>query len=318
MSFTYRGLQATLERHIVTGEEVDRQIERLRQQNPRIAHVDNRPTENGDEVVLDYAGFCDGVQFPGGTAQMQTLVLGSGTFIPGFEEQLLDKVPGEEVVVKVMFPSQYHSADLAGKAAEFRCKLHEIRVKTQYELDDVFAREVGGCETFAEMREKMAQSLQAYTDERGEMDLQDRLLRQAADTLDFTPSEKQIEAEVGEQIQNLSAQLAQQGLTLEMYCQFMNTTEEKLREDARGNAVASVRIQAAIEQVVYTEQLEASKEEIGQAMAVIARQNHMTLEQLKPYVDAEFEAAVVRSVLTTKVMKLIRDAAQIQEIVSEK
>ena len=318
MSFTYRGLRATLERHIVTGEEIDRQIERLRQQNPRIAHVDNRPTENGDEVVLDYAGFCDGVQFPGGTAQMQTLVLGSGTFIPGFEEQLLDKVPGEEVVVKVMFPTQYHSADLAGKAAEFRCKLHEIRVKTQYELDDVFAREVGGCETFTEMREKMGQSLQAYTDERGEMDLQDRLLRQAADTLDFTPSEKQIEAEVGEQIQNLSAQLAQQGLTLEMYCQFMNTTEEKLREDARGNAVASVRIQAAIEQVVYTEQLEASKEEIGQAMAVIARQNHMTLEQLKPYVDAEFEAAVVRSVLTTKVMKLIRDAAQIQEIVSEK
>ena len=318
MSFTYRGLQATLERHIVTGEEVDRQIERLRQQNPRIAHVDNRPTENGDEVVLDYAGFCDGVQFPGGTAQMQTLVLGSGTFIPGFEEQLLDKVPGEEVVVKVMFPSRYHSADLAGKAAEFRCKIHEIRVKTQYELDDVFAREVGGCETFAEMREKMAQSLQAYTDERGEMDLQDRLLHQAADTLEFTPSEKQIEAEIGEQIQNLSAQLAQQGLTLEMYCQFMNTTEEKLREDARGNAVASVRIQAAIEQVVYTEQLEASKEEVGQAMAVIARQNHMTLEQLKPYVDAEFEAAVVRSVLTTKVMKLIRDAAQIQEIVSEK
>ena len=318
MSFTYRGLKATLDRHIVTGEEVDRQIERLRQQNPRIAHVDNRPTENGDEVVLDYAGFCDGVQFPGGTAQMQTLVLGSGTFIPGFEEQLLDKVPGEEVVVKVMFPSQYHSADLAGKAAEFRCKIHEIRVKTQYELDDVFAKEVGGCDTFAEMREKMSQSLQAYTDERGEMDLQDRLLRQAADTLEFKPSEKQIEAEVGEQIQNLSAQLAQQGLTLEMYCQFMNTTEEKLREDARGNAEASVRIQAAIEQVVYNENLEATKEEIGQALAVIARQNNMTLEQLKPYVDAEFEAAVVRSVLTSKVMKLIRDAAEIEEIVGEK
>jgi len=313
MSFTYRGLKATLDRHIVTGEEVDRQIERLRQQNPRIAHVDNRPTENGDEVVLDYAGFCNGVQFPGGTAEKQTLVLGSGTFIPGFEEQLLDKVPGEEVVVKVMFPSQYHSADLAGKAAEFRCRIHEIRIKTQYELDDVFAKEVGGCETFAEMREKLGQSLQAYTDERGEMDLQDRLLRQAADTLEFTPSEKQIEAEVGEQIQNLSAQLAQQGLTLEMYCQFMNTTEEKLRQDARGNAEASVRIQAAIEQVVYNENMEATREEIGQAMAIIARQNNMTLEQLKPYVDAEFEAAVVRSVLTSKVMKLIRDAADIEE-----
>ena len=313
MSFTYRGLKATLDRHIVTGEEIDRQIERLRQQNPRIAHVDNRPTESGDEVVLDYAGFCGGVQFPGGTAEKQTLVLGSGTFIPGFEEQLLDKVPGEEVVVKVMFPTQYHAADLAGKAAEFRCKIHEIRVKTQYELDDTFAKEVGGCETFAEMREKLGQSLQAYTDERGEMDLQDRLLRQAAATLEFKPSEKQIEAEMGEQIQNLTAQLAQQGLTLEMYCQFMNTTEEKLREDARGNAEASVRIQAAIEQVVYNENLEATKEEIGQAMAIIARQNNMTLEQLKPYVDAEFEAAVVRSVLTTKVMKLIRDSAEVTE-----
>ena len=96
-----------------------------------------------------------------------------------------------------------------------------------------------------------------------------------------------------------------------MYCQFMNTTEEKLREDARGNALVSVKIQAAIEQVVYTEQLEASKEEIGQAMAVIARQNHMTLEQLKPYVDAEFHAAVVRSVLTSKAMKLVRDEADV-------
>ena len=318
MSFTYRGLKAALEHHIVTEAEIDQQLEQVRQQNPRVVRVNDRPTQNGDEVVLDYAGFCDGVQFPGGTAENQTLVLGSGAFIPGFEEQLLDKVPGEEVVVKVMFPAQYHAAELAGKAAEFRCKIHEIRVKTQYELDDVFAREVGGCETFAEMREKLGQSLQAYTDERGEMDLQDRLLRQAADTLEFTPSEQQIEGEIEEQIRNLIAQLNQQGLTLEMYCSFMNTTEQKLREDARGNAVASVKIQAAIEQVVYSEQMEASREEVAQAMAVIARQNHMTLEQLKPYVDAEFEAAVVRSVLTDKVMKLIRDCAEIEEIGGEK
>ena len=99
MSFTYKGLKAVLERHIVTDAEVDRQIERLQQQNPRIAEVTDRAAQNGDEVVLDYAGFCDGEQFAGGTAEKQTLVLGSGQFIPGFEEQLLDKVPGEEVVV---------------------------------------------------------------------------------------------------------------------------------------------------------------------------------------------------------------------------
>ena len=314
MAFTYRGLKAEYDRHIVTPEEIQRQLVRLQQQNPRIAVITDRPTENGDEVVLDYAGFCDGVQFSGGTAEKQTLVLGSGSFIPGFEEQLLDKVVGEEVSVKVMFPSQYHAPDLAGKAAEFKCKIHEIRVKTAYELDDTFAREVGGCETMAEMEARKGESLQAYTDQRGEMDLQDRLLRMAADTLEFDPSEQQIEAEINEQIQNLSAQLAQQGLSLEMYCQFMSTTEEALRADARANAVASVRIQAAIELIASLENMEASKEEIGQAVAVIARQNNMTTEELKPYYDAEFEAAVVRSVLTSKVMKLIRDSAEISQI----
>ena len=314
MSFTYRGLKAQLERHIVTGEEIDRQIQRLQQQTPRIAHIDNRPTENGDEVVLDYAGFCDGVQFPGGTAQNQSLVLGSGMFIPGFEEQLLDKVPGEEVVVKVTFPTEYHAPDLAGKEAEFRCKLHQIRVKTEYDLDDTFAKEVGGVDTFAEMHQRLGESLQAYTDQRGEMELQDRLIRQAAETLEFAPNEAQIEAELDEQMQNMSAQLAQQGLTLEMYCQFMNTTEEKLRADARAGAEVSVRVQAAIELIVEMEQLEASEDEVGQAVAIIARQNNMTVEQLKPYYDAEFEAAVVRSVLTSKVMKLIRDAAEVEEI----
>ena len=312
MSFTYRGLKAKIERHLITSEEVDQHLHRLQQQNPRIAIVTDRPTEQGDEVVLDYAGYCDGVQFPGGTAENQTLVLGSGAFIPGFEEQLLDKVCEEKVVVKVTFPEQYHAEDLAGKDAEFHCTIHQIRVKTAYELDDTFAREVGGCDTFEEMRVKLAESLQAYTDERGEMDLQDRLLRQAAETLEFEPTEKQIEAELDEQLKNLEAQLAQQGLTLDMYCQFLNTSREKLREDARGNAVVSVKVQAAIEQIVAIEELTASQQEMGEAMAVIARQNRMTVEQLKPYVDAEFTAAVERSVLTSKVMKLIRDAAVIE------
>ena len=312
MSFTYRGLKAKNERHLITSEEVDQHLHRLQQQNPRIAIVTDRPTEQGDEVVLDYAGYCDGVQFPGGTAENQTLVLGSGAFIPGFEEQLLDKVCEEKVVVKVTFPEQYHAEDLAGKDAEFHCTIHQIRVKTAYELDDTFAKEIGGCDTFEEMRVKLAESLQAYTDERGEMDLQDRLMRQAAETLEFEPTEKQIEAELDEQLKNLEAQLAQQGLTLDMYCQFLNTTREKLREDARGNAVVSVKVQAAIEQIVAIEELTASQQEMGEAVAVIARQNRMTVEQLKPYVDAEFTAAVERSVLTSKVMKLIRDAAVIE------
>ena len=313
MSFVYRGLKAALNRHTVTDAEIDRQMERLQQQYPRIAVIKDRPTQSGDEVVLDYAGFCNGEQFAGGTAEKQTLVLGSGTFIPGFEEQLLDKVPGEKVTVHVTFPEQYHSAELAGKAAEFRCVIHEIRVKTAYELDDVFAKEVGGCDTFDQMRKRLGESLQNYSDERGEMDLQDRLLRQAAETLEFKPSEQQLSTELDNQMDNLKAQLAQQGLTIEMYCSFMNTTEEKLREDARADAEVSVRLQAAIETIVEIENLEATEEEIGQAVALIARRNNMTLEQLKPYYDAQFEAAVRRSVLSGKVMGLIREAAEVTE-----
>ena len=311
MSFVYRGLTAVLDHHTVTEAEAEHQLRLLQQQTPRIQEVNDRPTQNGDEVVLDYAGFCDGEQFAGGTAQSQTLVLGSGTFIPGFEEQLLDKVPGEEVDVHVTFPEQYHSEALAGKAAVFKCKIHAIRIKSVYEMDDTFAKEVGGCENMETMREKMRVHLQNYSDERGEMELQEVLIRKAADTLEFEPSEEQIQAEMDEQMQNLNAELSQRGVNLQMYCQFMNTTEEKLRADTRANAIASVRVQAAIEQIIALENLEATQEEIGEAIAVIARQNRMTVEQLKPYYDAEFEAAVVRSVLTSKAMKLVRDEADV-------
>ena len=311
MSFEYRGLTAVLDHHTVTEAEAEHQLRRLLETTPRIQEVNDRPTQNGDEVVLDYAGFCDGVQFPGGTAQFQTLVLGSGTFIPGFEEQLLDKVPGEEVSVFVTFPEQYHSADLAGKAAEFKCKIHAIRIKSAYEMDDVFAKEVGGCENLEQMKEKMRAYLQNYSDEQGEMQLQEVLMRKAADTLEFTPTEEQIQEEMEEQMQNLSAQLAQQGVNLQMYCQFMNTTEEKLRADTLANAIAAVRVRATIDKIVELENLEATEEEMAEAIAVIARQNRMSVEQLKPYIDADFEAAVTRSVLTSKAMKLVRDEADV-------
>ena len=313
MSFTYKGLRGKLERHIVTDEEVDRNLQRLLQQNPRIAEITDRPTEQGDEVILDYAGFCNGVQFAGGTAQKQSLVLGSGMFIPGFEEQLLDKVPGEEVVVNVTFPAAYHSEELAGKEAQFHCKIHSIRVKTPYELDDVFAKEVGNCENLAEMRQKLQQSLQGYADERGEMDLQDSLLRQAAETLELTVSDKILADAVEEQLQNLRAQLAQQGLTLEMYCQFMATTPEQLREDLRPQAEFAIRSRAAIDEIVMAENLEATQEDIAQALALIARHNNITLDQLKEQYDAALEQAVINSVLTGKAMQLIRAAAIVEE-----
>ena len=309
MEFTYKGLEAQTNAYTVSGEEVERQLQRLLQQNPRITPVMDRPTRSGDEVVLDYAGFCNGEQFAGGTAEMQTLVLGSGMFIPGFEEQLIDKMPGEEVLVKVTFPQQYHSEDLAGKEAEFRCKLHEIRVKTAYELDDTFAQEVGGCYTMEEMREKMLEEMQVYADKRGEMDLQERLLQQAADTLEFTATQEQLDTAVEEQMQNLQAQLAQQGLNLDMYCSFLKTTPDALREDARPAAEAALRKDAAVRKIIELEKLEVEDKEIEDALNIICRQNGMSLEQLMGYCTPEFEEAVTHSLLTGKVMGIIRENA---------
>ena len=313
MSFTYRGLQATLERHIITEEEVQQHIQRLIAENPRIEAVTDRAAQLGDEVILDYAGFCDGEQFAGGTAEMQSLTLGSGMFIPGFEEQLVGAGVGEEVSVLVTFPTEYHAPNLAGKAAEFKCRIHEIRLSTPYEADDTFAKEFAKCESFQEFHDKLAKSMQEYVDYRGEMDLQDRLMKMAVETFEFTPSEEQVQQEMDEQIDTLKAQLQQEGLNMDMYCSFMNTTEAQLREDSRANAVASVRSQAAIEHIVAAENLVAEENEINQAVALVCQQNNMTLEQLKPYYDAEFESAIVRHVLTSKVLKLIRDTAVITE-----
>ena len=312
MSFTYRGLKATLDRHIVTDAEIDRQMERLQQQYPRVAVIQDRPTQSGDEVVLDYAGFCGEEQFEGGTAQNQTLVLGSGSFIPGFEEQLLNKDCGEEVTVLVTFPTEYHAQDLAGKDAKFICKIHEIRVKTPYQLDDTFAKEVGGCESLAEMEEKMRQNMQNFVDQRGEMDLQDQLLRKAAETLDFTADKDALDKAAEEQMKAMEAQLAQQGLSLEMYCSFMSTTPEKLKEDAYPAAEAALRTQAAVEEIAKLENIQITEAEKGEAIELIAQQNGITVEQLSQYYSPEFEKALANSILTTKVMQLIRDNAIIK------
>ena len=312
MSFTYKGLSAELSRHTVTTEEIDRYMQHLADQNPRIEEITDRATKLGDEVVLDYAGFCDGEQFAGGTAEMQTLTLGSGMFIPGFEEQLVDKMPGDEVSVHVTFPEQYHSDALAGKAAEFKCKIHQIRVKMPYELNDTFAKEVGGCETFEQMRKQLGDRMQAYADQQNEMGLQDRLLRQAAETLEFTPSEEAVEAAVEDQMQVLQAQLAQQGLNMEMYCQFLGNTMEDVRKEAREQALEMLRIQQTVYEIARLEGLEAQQEEIEQALQLICRQNHITMEQLKAHYDAELEKAVIGNVLTSKVMQVLRENAVIQ------
>ena len=312
MEFIYKGLEAVYDRHLITGEEVEHQLERLRQQTPRIRVISDRSAKLGDELVLDYAGFCGDEQFEGGTAQYQTLTLGSGMFIPGFEEQLVGSNPGEKVTVTVTFPKQYHAENLAGKEARFECVVHEIREKSIFDLDDDFARELN-LENMEQVREKLRESLQQYSDERGQLDLEDQLLRMAARTLDFEPTEEQLEKALDEQMETLSAQLAQQGLNLDMYCQFTGKTMEELRDDSRGEAKQNLILRVTIDRIAELEKVEITAEDTAEALNAVCRQNGITMAQLQEYYDKEFEDAINRSIRMRKVMTLVRENAVLTE-----
>ena len=308
----YKGIHVACPDFVLTEEELRYAYAQAAKQKTETVVVD-RPAQLGDTATIDFTGYLEGVPFDGGAGTDYPLVLGSGSFIPGFEEQLVGAKIGEDVSVLVTFPTEYHAPHLAGKAAEFKCKIHEIRVSTPYQPDDIFAKEFAKCDSFQEFHDKLASSMQDYVDYRGEMDLQDRLLKMAVETFEYEPAAEKVEREMDDQLDTLKAQLAQEGLTMEMYCSFMGTTEAQIREDSRNGAIASLRTQAAIEEIVFLEDLKAEEDEINQAVALVARQNNMTLEQLKPYYDEAFEASIVRHVLTSKVMKLMRDAAVITE-----
>ena len=311
MSFTYLNLQGKLEHVTATAEDIDRQLQRLLQANPRIIPVTGRAAALGDELVLDYAGFSEGVQFPGGTAQMQTLTLGSGMFIPGFEEQLVGANIGDDVTVT--FPTEYHAPELAGKNAEFRCHVHEIRTHDSYQLDDTFAKEIGQCENMEQMRENMGKALQDYYNQRAEQELRWQLMHQAAATVEEQPTDEELDRMVEAQMETLTAQLAQKGLTLEAYCQFTGSDEKKLREDMRPDALEAFRTQKAVEKIAQLENLTVTDEEMNAAIQRICADNHMSAEDLKPYFDNGFLTVVRQQMLRDKATEVVRRSARITQ-----
>ena len=313
MSFTYLNLQGKLEHVTATAEDIDRQLQRLLQANPRIIPVTGRAAALGDELVLDYAGFSEGVQFPGGTAEKQTLTLGSGMFIPGFEEQLVGANIGDDVTVTVTFPTEYHAPELAGKNAEFRCHVHEIRTHDSYQLDDTFAKEIGQCENMEQMRENMGKALQDYYNQRAEQELRWQLMHQAAATVEEQPTDEELDRMVEAQMETLTAQLAQKGLPLEAYCQFTGSDEKKLREDMRPDALEAFRTQKAVEKIAQLENLTVTDEEMDAAIQRICADNHMSAEDLKPYFDNGFLTVVRQQMLRDKATEVVRRSAQITQ-----
>lgn len=313
----YKGLKAVRERFIVPDAQVDRQIDSILENQMKTVPVVGRTAQAGDELVLDYAGEMNGEYFQGGTAEKQTLTLGSNMFIPGFEDQLIGCAVGEERDVQVRFPEKYHAPELAGKAAVFHCKIHEIRLKEKYLPDDEFAKAVGGCDTFADFRAAMKEAMQAYADQQAENDLKDHLMNQICDGSEFEISADQIEAALDLEMKNLENQLARQGLNMDMYCQFMHTSREALREENRADARRNVERQFAVAEIAVAENITPDEEGVARALAQIAQDNNLTIEQLQPYMDEAFQAAVAQSVITEKVLDFLVANAEIETIIKE-
>ena len=313
----YKGFHATLERMTATDAQVNQQIEKLLEQNRKTIVVTDRPSQLDDEVMVDFVGYCDGVAFDGGTAENQPITLGSGTFIPGFEEQLVGRNTGEECEVCVTFPERYPVESLAGREAVFKCRVREIHVKCKYAADDVFARDVGGCESFTALQQAVRSSLQTYIDRQADIDLKNNLMDQVCETVEMKITDEQLQKALDLEMRDLEARLGRQGLNLELYCQFMNKSKDQLREELIPDARKNILRQAAIAQIAELENIVADEASIAEAIDQLCKENNVTIEQLQPFFDEQFQNSIARSVLTDKVLEFIKENSIVETVVRE-
>jgi len=311
----YTGLKATKTVHKVTEAEISEYLEKIRQANTRTEVVTGRPAQDGDEVILDYAGFVGEEQFAGGTAQGQSLTLGSGTFIPGFEEQLVGAEIGQQVDVHVTFPEVYHSADLAGKEAIFKCTIHEIHLKTPYEMDDVFAQNIAGLPTLAEMRAVLGEQMQAAAEEQAYNSLIDELMfNLSKECGDIEVDPRSVEREIDNMLAGMEQQLRQQGLGLEQYLQFTGRSMEELRAAQRDQAEFGARITAALDAIADAEGIEALQEDYDREFELLAAQCGVAPEQVKGFFDEESLEAMGREIRQKKAVSVVLNAAEVTTV----
>lgn len=278
----YKGLEVKEQKIEVTDEEVNEAIEAEREKFAELVIKEEGKVEEGNTVVIDFEGFMDGVAFEGGKGENHSLEIGSGEFIPGFEEQLIGKESGEEVDVEVTFPEEYHAKELAGKDAVFKVKIHEIKVKELPELDDEFAKDVDDeVETLEELKAKKKAQLLEQKEQAAENEKREALIEQAANNAEIDIPEVMIEHEVEHMLQDFKQRLQMQGMTFEMYSQFTGQDEEALKEQMREDAEKRVKVNLTLEAIAEAENIEATDEDVEQEFNKMAEMYGMEVEQLK-------------------------------------
>ena len=283
----YKGLKASKTVKEITDDDVAAELAKLQDRNSRMVSVDDRSAQEGDSVVFDYEGFVDDVAFEGGKAERYTLLLGSGQFIPGFEDQIVGKSIGEEFEVTVTFPEDYHAEELAGKPAVFKCKLHEITVKELPELDDDFAKDCSEFDTLDELKADIRARLTKDAEKEADDAFELALLDQLVDGMEADIPEAMITNLMREYVRNTAYRLQSQGLDLNMYLQFMGMDHEAFEESFRERSTREVKIRLALEAVAKSEQTDPSDEEIDAKYEEMAENYQMDLDQVKALVPRE-------------------------------
>ena len=299
----YFGIEVTKEVAPVTDEEIDSELELVRERNSREIDANDRPAELGDTAVIDFEGFVDGVAFEGGKGEDYALKLGSGQFIPGFEEQIVGHSVDEEFDVKVTFPTEYHAEDLAGKASVFKVKLHALTKVELPELDDEFAKDVSEFDTLDEYKADLKAKIQTRHETTAQNAVDGQLMDALIEKLEAEIPEAMFETEAENFVRDYDNQLRMQGLDLKTYFQYTGMTLETLRAQFRPQAEKQVKARLALEKIAELENLTASEEDINGEYARIAEAYGIEVEQVKASIDSEFIAADMKVKLALDAVK---------------
>ena len=304
---SYNGLTVEKTVHTVTDEAVDAELKRVQERNARELTREGA-AQNGDIADIDFEGFVDGVAFEGGKAEHYNLTLGSGSFIPGFEEQVVGHSAGEEFDVNVTFPTEYQAAELAGKAAVFKIKLHEVKYKELPELDDDFAKDVSEYDTLEELKDSIRKGIQANHEKQAEQSVENDLIDQVVNGMKADIPDAMIESRIEELVQDFQYRISQQGLKLEQYLQYMGMTMDQFKEQFREQADKQVKMRLAMEAIVAKESIEATEEEFEAEIKRIADAYQMEADKVKSLVDA---AAVKKDLAVNKAIDFVKEKANI-------
>lgn len=300
----YKGLEAPKAEVKVTAADVNARLKEMAERNSRIVSVEDRAVKKGDIANIDFEGFLDGVPFDGGKSDSHDLEIGSGSFVPGFEDQVIGMEIGQEKDIDITFPEDYH-ADLAGKSVVFHVKLNAVKIKDVPALDDEFAKDVSEFDTLAELKKDVKAKLTQEREEAGKRAFEDIVMGKAAELMEADIPDAMVEEQARRYMENLRRQVQAQGIPFDQYMKMTNMDEEKLLEEARTPALGQVRMDLTIAAIVEAENLEATDEEVEAELAKMAGQYGMDVENMKKYMDAE---VIREQVLRGKAVAVVADS----------